>query len=165
MNEPRGIRNNNPLNIRKSADRWKGQINVNVNDNDNNSSPSPRRGDRGEAKFCQFETMAYGWRAAFMLLHTYMSKYKLTTIRKIIYHWAPPNENNTAAYTNHVSYLAVLDPNQEIEFGNKFTMLQIGRAMCQVENGLQYDPVNKKEWLDALDQGYEMALREVKRKR
>ena len=33
--EPRGIRNNNPLNIRKSADRWKGQINVNVNDNDN----------------------------------------------------------------------------------------------------------------------------------
>ena len=103
--------------------------------------------------------MAYGWRAAFMLLHTYMSKYKLTTIRKIIYRWAPPNENNTAAYTNHVSYLAVLDPNQEIEFGNKFTMLQIGRAMCQVENGLQYDPVNKKEWLEALDQGYEMALR------
>jgi hypothetical protein len=109
--------------------------------------------------------MAYGWRAAFMLLHTYMSKYKLTTIRKIIYRWAPPNENNTAAYTNHVSYLAVLDPNQEIEFGNKFTMLQIGRAMCQVENGLQYDPINKKEWLDALNQGYEMALREVKGKR
>ena len=163
MNEPRGIRNNNPLNIRKSADRWKGQINVNVNDNDNNSSPSPRRGDRGEAKFCQFETMAYGWRAAFMLLHTYMSKYKLTTIRKIIYRWAPPNENNTAAYTNHVCYLAHLDPNQEIEFGNKLTMLQIGRAMCQVENGLQYDPINRKEWLEALDQGYEMALRNAKK--
>jgi hypothetical protein len=28
-----------------------------------------------------------------------------------------------------------------------------------------YDPINKKEWLDALDQGYEMALREVKGKR
>lgn len=148
MNEPRGIRNNNPLNIRKSADRWKGLRCV-----------------QKDKTFCQFETMAYGWRAAFMLLHTYMSKYKLTTIRKIIYRWAPPNENNTAAYTNHVSYLAVLDPNQEIEFGNKFTMLQIGRAMCQVENGLQYDPVNKKEWLEALEQGYEMALREVKRKR
>lgn len=62
-----------------------------------------------------------------------------------------------------IPYLAVLDPNQEIEFSNKFTMLQIGRAMCQVENGLQYDPVNKKAWLEALEQGYEMALREVKK--
>ena len=149
--ESRGIRNNNPLNIRLSSDKWQGQV-------------LPQRGS-GEGAFCQFETMAYGWRAAYMLLHTYMSKYKLTTIRKIIYRWAPPNENNTAAYTNHVSYLAVLDPNQEIEFSNKFTMLQIGRAMCQVENGLQYDPINKKEWLDALNQGYEMALREVKGKR
>ena len=161
--EPRGIRNNNPLNIRRSKDKWQGQVNPsgngNVNGNGNNSSP------KGDAEFVQFYSMEYGWRAAFLLLHTYMSKYKLTTVRKIIYRWAPPNENNTAAYTNHVSYLAVLDPNQEIEFGNKFTMLQIGRAMCQVENGLQYDPVNKKEWLDALDQGYEMALREVKRKR
>ena len=152
---PRGIRNNNPLNIRLSSDKWQGQINpsgnANVNDNDNNSSP------KGEAVFCVFSSMAYGWRAAFLLLHTYMSKYKLTTVRKIIYRWAPPNENNTAAYTNHVCYLAHLDPNQEIEFGNKLAMLQIGRAMCQVENGLQYDPINRKEWLEALDEGYEMA--------
>ena len=159
--EPRGIRNCNPLNIRLSSYKWQGQINpsgnANVNDNDNNSSL------KGEGAFCQFETMAYGWRAAFMLLHTYMSKYKLTTIRKIIYRWAPPNENNTAAYTNHVCYLAHLDPNQEIEFGNKLTMLQIGRAMCQVENGLQYDPINRKEWLEALDKGYEMALRNAKK--
>ena len=42
MSEPRGIRNNNPLNIRLSKDKWQGQINpsgnANVNDNDNNSS-------------------------------------------------------------------------------------------------------------------------------
>ena len=38
MSEPRGIRNNNPLNIRRSGDKWQGQINANVNDNDNNSS-------------------------------------------------------------------------------------------------------------------------------
>ena len=157
VKEPRGIRNNNPLNIRLSKDKWQGQVNA------NNSSPSPTGEGRGEAVFCQFETMAYGWRAAFLLLHTYMSKYKLTTVRKIIYRWAPPNENNTAAYTNHVCYLAHLDPNQEIEFGNKLTMLQIGRAMCQVENGLQYDPINRKEWLEALDEGYEMALRNAKK--
>ena len=33
MSEPRGIRNNNPLNIRLSSDKWQGQINANVNDN------------------------------------------------------------------------------------------------------------------------------------
>ena len=38
MSEPRGIRNNNPLNIRLSKDKWQGQTNANVNDNDNNSS-------------------------------------------------------------------------------------------------------------------------------
>ena len=38
VKEPRGIRNNNPLNIRLSKDKWQGQINANVNDNDNNSS-------------------------------------------------------------------------------------------------------------------------------
>ena len=158
---PRGIRNNNPLNIRLSKDKWQGQINGKGNIDGNSSLSSERAG--GEAVFCVFSSMAYGWRAAFLLLHTYMSKYKLTTVRKIIYRWAPPNENNTAAYTNHVCYLAHLDPNQEIEFGNKLTMLQIGRAMCQVENGLQYDPINRKEWLEALDEGYEMALRNAKK--
>ena len=46
--ESRGIRNNNPLNIRRSKDKWQGQINANVNANDNNSSP------KGDAEFVQF---------------------------------------------------------------------------------------------------------------
>ena len=147
LKQPRGLRNNNPLNIRRSGDKWQGL-----------------KALQEDKEFFQFSEMKWGWRAAFRLLcHTYYGKYKLRTIRDIIYRWAPPNENNTAAYTNHVCYLAHLDPNQEIEFGNKLAMLQIGRAMCQVENGLQYDPVNKKAWLEALEQGYEMALRNAKK--
>ena len=43
---PRGIRNNNPLNIRRSKDQWQGL-----------------RAQQTDASFCQFETLEYGWRA------------------------------------------------------------------------------------------------------
>ena len=55
---PRGIRNNNPLNIRRSKDQWQGL-----------------RAQQTDAQFCQFETLEYGWRAAFYLLtRTYYHK-------------------------------------------------------------------------------------------
>ena len=48
--------------------------------------------------------MAYGWRAAFVILcRTYYNKYKLRTIRAIITRWAPPKENNTEAYIRRVT--------------------------------------------------------------
>ena len=85
--DTRGIRNNNPLNIRKSKDKWQGL-----------------REKQTDAAFFQFQTMAYGWRAAFRLLcYTYYNKYKLRTIKSIISRWAPPNENRTASYIKHVS--------------------------------------------------------------
>ena len=62
MSIPRGIRNNNPLNIRRTGkDQWKGL--------------SKTQSDRS---FCQFETLEWGWRAAFYLLtRTYYHKYRL----------------------------------------------------------------------------------------
>ena len=58
---PRGIRNNNPLNVRRSKDQWQGLRVVQT-----------------DSQFCQFETMEYGWRAAFVLLtRTYYHKYRL----------------------------------------------------------------------------------------
>lgn len=45
---PRGIRNCNPLNIRRSAAKWKGLC-----------------AQQNDASFCQFESMEWGWRAAF----------------------------------------------------------------------------------------------------
>ena len=51
-----------------------------------------------------FESMAYGWRAAFVILcRTYYNKHKLRTIRAIITRWAPPKENNTEAYIRRVT--------------------------------------------------------------
>ena len=136
MNEPRGIRNNNPLNIRLSKDKWQGQINpsgnANVNDNDNNSSL------KGDAEFVQFYSMEYGWRAAFVILcRTYYGKYGLKTIRDIVSRWAPAKENNTEAYIRHVSDYTGIAPNKVLGSPqeNPTLWLLIGYAMAVVENG------------------------------
>ena len=96
---PRGIRNNNPLNIRRTAkDQWQGL-----------------RAQQTDANFCQFESLDYGWRAAFYLLtRTYYHKYRLYTIRMIISKWAPPNENLTATYIQNVCQLAKIGPDEPI---------------------------------------------------
>ena len=129
---PRGIRNNNPLNIRLSIDKWQGQINANVNDNANNSSP------KGDAEFIQFYTMEYGWRAAFVILcRTYYGKYGLKTIRDIVSRWAPAKENNTEAYIRHVSDYTGIAPNKVLGSPQEqpTQWLLIGYAMAVVENG------------------------------
>lgn len=92
---PRGIRNNNPLNIRLTATRWVGM-----------------RANQTDKGFCQYNSMAYGWRAAFMLLFSYYHKHGLKTVRDIISRWAPPTDgNNTVDYIRRVfNYLHWLDP-------------------------------------------------------
>ena len=134
--EPRGIRNNNPLNIRRSKDKWQGQINPsgngNVNGNGNNSSP------KGDAEFVQFYSMEYGWRAAFVILcRTYYGKYGLKTIRDIVSRWAPAKENNTEAYIRHVSDYTGISPNKVLGSPKEHPTqwLLIGYAMAVVENG------------------------------
>ena len=136
--EPRGIRNNNPLNIRLSSDKWQGQVNVNVNGNGKGNSPSPTGEGRGEAEFCVFSTMEYGWRAAFRILcNTYYNKYKLRTIRDIVSRWAPAKENNTAAYIRHVSDYTGIGPDRVLASPQErpTDWLLIGYAMAVVENG------------------------------
>ena len=121
MSLPRGIRNNNPLNIRKSKDKWKGL-----------------RAVQADAQFCQFETLEYGWRAAFYLLtRTYYHKYRLYTIRTIIRRWAPSSENNTEAYIANVSRLTGIAPDEPlgIPSDQPARWMMLGAAMAIQENG------------------------------
>ena len=89
MANPRGLRNNNPLNIRRTQSKWLGEV----------DSLNGRR----DRSFCQFSSLAYGYRACAKLLRTYQTKYKLYVLDKIIGRWAPPNENNTRAYATRVA--------------------------------------------------------------
>ena len=118
---PRGIRNNNPLNIRRSKDQWQGL-----------------RAVQTDAAFCQFETLDYGWRAAFYLLtRTYYHKYRLFTIRGIVSKWAPESENNTKAYIANVSRLTGIDPDEPIGIPSEkpSRWMMVGVAMAIQENG------------------------------
>ena len=118
---PRGIRNNNPLNIRRSKDQWQGL-----------------KKEQTDSAFCQFENLAYGWRAAFRLLtRTYYHTYRLFTIRAIVSRWAPPNENNTRAYVENVSRLTGIDPDEPlgIPSDKPARWLMLGAAMAIQECG------------------------------
>ena len=120
---PRGIRNCNPLNIRRSKDQWKGLAEVQT--------------DRA---FCQFKTLEYGWRAAFVLLtRTYYHEYRLYTIRAIVSRWAPACENNTAAYIANVSRLTQIPPDEPIGIPTECPdrWMSVARAMAIQENGIE----------------------------
>ena len=119
--EPRGIRNNNPLNIRRSGDKWQGLCSC-----------------QEDKEFFQFEKMEWGWRAAFVILcKTYYGKRGLKTIRAIVSRWAPNNENNTAAYIRHVSDYTGIGPDKVLASPGECPTdwLLIGYAMAVVENG------------------------------
>ena len=114
---PRGIRNNNPLNIRV-GNNWKGEV----------ANPS-------DHAFEQFTEMKWGVRAAFIVLRNYIVRHKCNTIRKIISRWAPANENNTLAYIATVSQRANIQPDEPISWDNTCQMIALLLAMCYVENG------------------------------
>lgn len=128
MATPRGIRNNNPLNIRRGSE-WQGL-----------------RKKQQDPEFCQFTSASLGYRAAFRLLNTYYTKYRLTNLKAIIERFAPPVENNTLMYIvtvkhyflqytgkmlNEVETLPPVDHDQK-------TWCAIVRAMVAMECGAKW---------------------------
>lgn len=122
---PRNIRNNNPLNIRRSKDKWQGLA-----------------AKQSDSSFFKFESMEMGWRAAFIILtKTYYHKYRLFTIRKIINRWAPSVENDTDAYIKRVSDLTGIAPDEPLGIPSLYPSrwMAVGLAMAIVEGGRQPD--------------------------
>lgn len=115
---PRGIRNNNPLNIRRSADKFQGE-----------KVPGT------DPAFKQFETMAYGYRAAFVVLGTYLSRGR-NTIEKIVRSWAPPTENNTEGYISSVEKRSGVGRNKVLAADSGSDYRKIVAAMSHCENGI-----------------------------
>ena len=118
----RGLSNCNPGNIRQSGVRYKGEV-------------RPSR----DPAFKQFESLAWGYRAVFMLLHTYRVRHGLRTIREMISRWAPPSENDTGTYLRTVVRRSGVDPDAEIDTRDGPTMTRIAAAIARVENGVEPD--------------------------
>ncbi len=94
MNKPNLVLNstsggafNNPLNIRKTAIKWGGEI------------------DNPNSAFESFDTLANGYRAAILNLRTHYNSYGDDTLRKQISRWAPlgDGKNDPTIYTQTVT--------------------------------------------------------------
>ena len=141
---PRGLRNRNPLNIRKSDQLWKGQTGH-------------------DGKFCIFQSNEYGYRAAFRILKTYNTKYHIYSVREIIARWAPPNDgNNTRGYIRKVCDLSGLRETDiivaEPSDGDPYNVVMLVWAMAIVENGDRFITITD---LETVRKGYEMAFGKV----
>ncbi|MCH3994277.1 MAG: structural protein P5 [Prevotella sp.] len=130
MLKSRGLRNNNPGNIRISGIKYQGEI-----------RPSKDR------NFKQFVNMSYGYRAMFVILRTYYNRYGLNTISKMIQRWAPSNENDTTAYITHVSVWSGIPKNATLEITSKAMMCAVVAAMSRMENGTRANMLDvRKGW-------------------
>lgn len=129
---PRGIRNNNPLNIR-IGNVWLGEV------------PNPT-----DNAFEQFCTMEYGIRAAFVILRRYIRRYGKNTIRSIISTWAPETENKTDSYITTVATAMGIDSNAPIDYADVDTMVKLVASMAMVECG---QPIPEEK----IRKGYDMA--------
>lgn len=119
----RGIRNNNPCNLRWGQP-WEGLL------------PETQRTD---PDFCQFIDPTYGIRAASLVLHTYGEE-GITTLRDVITRYAPSSENDTLAYINAVSTMTGIKPDVQCDFGTYETQFPVIKAIIYHENGMQPYP-------------------------
>ena len=143
----RGQRNNNPLNIRHSADQWQGA-------SEEQTDPS----------FVQFKTMEHGYRAAWKILESYWKFFHRTkqafNVKNIISRWAPPTENDTKQYIRTVLSLTsiggkenLLPPSNPSGYGKLSKLMS---AMTVMENGICMSQVDT----EAIYQGYKLAFPE-----
>jgi len=117
--QPRGIRNNNPLNIRENAQtdyEWQGE-----------------RSTNDDAAFEEFIDPIYGIRAGARVLKSYRRR-GIVTLADIVTTWAPPTENNTSSYIGSVAAATGLDRWTEIQEHHYPDLIA---AMIHHENGIQ----------------------------
>lgn len=117
----RGYNNFNPGNIRRSDIAYKGER------------------ESTDSSFKQFTSMAYGFRALFVLLHTYSVKYHLKTLQSMLNRYAPPTENDTTSYVAFVSNRTRIADISTIDTLNEKQMIPIASAIARMENGSEPD--------------------------
>ncbi|MDD3181183.1 MAG: structural protein P5 [Alphaproteobacteria bacterium] len=116
----RGLRNNNPGNLRRTDTQWQGLAETQT-----------------DTDFFVFKSPIYGIRALARTLITYQVSHNLRTIRQIIGRWAPSTENDTVAYIKAVSDDAGFAPDVELDMHKYEHLKAIVRAIIHHENGAQ----------------------------
>jgi len=116
---PRGIRNNNPGNLKYSSNAWNGKLPL---------DPSI------DAVYERFDTPHNGIRALARDMQTKINR-GLDTVKKIIEEYAPPQENNTAAYIEHVAQVVTDGDENKPLTADKQTLQELAKTIIKHENG------------------------------
>ncbi|MTC64194.1 hypothetical protein [Providencia alcalifaciens] len=112
----RGVRNNNPGNIRKSKDVWVGQTG-------------------NDGSFVTFATPAHGIRATGKNLLSY-ARQGYVTPEQIITRWAPPeDDNDTEGYIKFVSDYLNVPRDTALDLTDLDTLTRLSMAIMIQENG------------------------------
>ena len=136
----RGLRNRNPGNIRRSKVHYKGEKEFST-----------------DSAFKQFETLEAGYRAMFVLLHTYRVRGYGSTISQMIARYAPPSENNTEAYIARVERMSKIDRHTRLDTLSEEQMVPVVCAMSAVENGVVAERA-------AVERGWQMFVADFAKK-
>jgi hypothetical protein len=117
-NAPRSVRNNNPGNIERSGIAWLGLA------EDQTADP----------RFCVFAAPQWGFRALALDLH---SKWRegLVTVARIVAKYAPPEDNDTAAYIKSVCHEMGVAPDAPLDLENPLQLAALCRAIAAQESG------------------------------
>lgn len=124
MSTPRGIRNNNPGNIDRTAEKWQGMA----------------ADQSSDSRFVVFSAPVWGLRALAKVLLSYQRKHGLRTPAAIIGRWAPPVENDTGAYARQVAKALGVGVGDQINLQQPETLQRLLPAIVQHENDQQPYP-------------------------
>lgn len=126
---PRGIRNNNPGNIRRSDHWiWNGQTGADADG------------------FCIFADPVMGLRAGIIIWCHYRQYYGASTARDYIARWAPSSENNVGEYATYVAAACDVGPDDPLDIDND--AVRVMQAVVRFENGT--DPYDLKTYFAAV---------------
>jgi len=115
---PRGINLNNPMNLERNSISWQGASTL-----------------QDDPRFVRFETPEMGVRAGMKVLLTYQNKDDLQNISAIITKYAPPAENDTAAYISDVSAHCGVSPTDFFDVEVPDNMIRLAQAIIIHEQG------------------------------
>ena len=133
------MRLNNPGNIRHGSSRWVGAA-----------------ADQPDKSFVKFRSLAYGYRALWILLSNYYHKYHLRTIRAILQRYAPPSENNTEGYIQRAAQYVGVAPDTELPAppDDQNLWSRLLTIITKVEQGIDIKEVDQS----AISEGYQLAF-------
>jgi hypothetical protein len=126
--QTRGFLNCNPGNMDRSDPPWNGEIRdvaKCVND--------VQRSELTHGRFCVFVDAQHGIRAMVKNLRAYRDRLGCRSVSQYITRWAPPNENNTAAYIGRVCHGLGVGPDDVVDIERRPVMRALVEAIICVE--------------------------------